>query len=179
MNSKISHKIKHRDNAKDIFITPLELALKHIDFIKEFTDVSDVWYDPFKNNGSYYNQFPDENLKVWAEILDGRNFFTYEPQHKPSIIISNPPYSCVDDVLKRSVSFKPKIISYLIGIHAITTKRLETMENAGYSLVKIHLCKVWKWYGMSVFAVWKLNAKEGIIKYDRKLWGYNKKLNKH
>ena len=84
---------------------------------------------------------------------------------------------CIQGNLKKSVEFQPKIISYLLGIHAITTKRLETMEKAGYSLVKLHLCKVWRWYGMSALVVWKKCDGEGIIKYDRKLWGYNKLLN--
>jgi hypothetical protein len=34
------------------------------------TNDDDIWYDPFKNDGSYYNQFPTDN-KIWAEILEG------------------------------------------------------------------------------------------------------------
>ena len=35
------------------------------------------WYDPFRNSGSYYNQFPDAVSKEWSEIIDGRDFFQF------------------------------------------------------------------------------------------------------
>ena len=35
MNSKVAHKIKHRDKPKDVFITPEKLAKKNIDMIDE------------------------------------------------------------------------------------------------------------------------------------------------
>ena len=73
--SKTSHKIKKRDNPKDIFLTPLNLAKSHIDMI-EFKE-DEVWYDPFKNTGNYYNQFPNDNKK-WTEIIDNKDFFTFD-----------------------------------------------------------------------------------------------------
>ena len=72
MNSKVAHKIKHRDKPKDVFITPEKLAKKNIDMIDEsYRNL--VWYDPFKNSGSYYNQFPSDNKK-WSEILENKDF---------------------------------------------------------------------------------------------------------
>ena len=53
--SKTSHKIKQREHPKDIFLTPLKLAKSHIDMI-EFKE-DEIWYDPFKNTGNYYNYF--------------------------------------------------------------------------------------------------------------------------
>lgn len=38
---------------------------------------------------------------IHSHIDDGQNFFYYEPQEQYDIIISNPPFSCKDDVLKR------------------------------------------------------------------------------
>ena len=58
MSSKISHKIKQRIKPDNVFITPLELSKKAIDMIEY--DEDDIWYDPFKNSGSYYNQYPNE-----------------------------------------------------------------------------------------------------------------------
>jgi len=49
MTSSISHNIKQRDTANDVFITPLQLAKTHIDMIDGRAD--DVWFDPFKNDG--------------------------------------------------------------------------------------------------------------------------------
>ena len=55
-------------------IAPTELAKKHIEMI-EYND-NDIWYDPFKNSGNYYNNFPNDN-KLWSEILDGKDFFDF------------------------------------------------------------------------------------------------------
>jgi hypothetical protein len=42
------------------------------------------------------------NVKViYTHIDSGENFFFYEPEEAYDIIISNPPFSCKDDILKR------------------------------------------------------------------------------
>ena len=164
MNSKTSTNIKKRDKPNDIFITPLSLAKKQIDMINHNED--DVWLDPFKNSGNFYNQYPTDK-REWCEILDGKDFFEYN--NDIDIICSNPPYSCIDDVLKKSVELKPRVISYLIGMGNLTAKRIEYMENNNYGLTKIHMCKVYKWYGMS-FIVQFEKDQEHIISYDRIVW---------
>ena len=164
MNSKTSTNIKKRDKPNDIFITPLSLAKKQIDMINHNED--DVWLDPFKNSGNFYNQYPTDK-REWCEILDGKDFFEYN--NDIDIICSNPPYSCIDDVLKKSVELKPRVISYLIGMGNLTAKRIEYMENNNYGLTKIHICKVYKWYGMS-FIVQFEKDQEHIISYDRIVW---------
>lgn len=163
--SNINHSIMNRTNPNDIFITPLELAKKHIDSIKH--KPTDIWYDPFKNNGSYYNQFPSEN-KRWSEILENRNFFDFnEPV---DVICSNPPYSLMDEVLKKSIELNPRVISYLIGVNNLTTRRIQIMENAGYKITYLHLMKVYKWFGMSAIVVWEKTENASIISYDRIVW---------
>ncbi len=162
--SNTSHNIKQRETPNDVFITPLKLAKYNIDMI-EYKE-EDVWYDPFKNNGSYYNQFPNENKK-WSEILEEKDFFTFD--EKVDIICSNPPYSMINKVLEKSVELKPRIISYLIGVNNLTAKRMEYMENNGYYITKIHMCKVFKWYGMSMIVVWEKD-KNPIMSYDRVVW---------
>lgn len=165
MSSSISHNIKQRDTANDVFITPLELAKTHIEMIEG--DADDVWYDPFKNDGSYYNQFPTEH-KDWSEILQGRDFFEYDG--KPTVICSNPPYSMIDKVLEKSISLKPRVISYLIGIGNLTARRMEMMERAGYKIRTLHMCKVYKWYGMSLCVVWDNTIEKSILSFDRVVW---------
>ena len=81
MSSKTGHKIKQRTKANDVFITPLELAKKHIDMI-DYKD-EDMWLDPSKNNGSYYNQYPSDK-KDYCEILEDKDFYNY--QGNPDII---------------------------------------------------------------------------------------------
>ena len=71
MNSNLGHKIKQRSKKNDIFITPIQLAKKHINLI-EYKD-DEIWFDPFKNSGNYYNNYPNDN-KEWCEILDNKDF---------------------------------------------------------------------------------------------------------
>ena len=171
--------IKNRKNPKDVFITPKELAKTGIDMIDYYTD--EVWYDPFRNSGSYFNQFPQNIIHmvtgkvikertrphVWSETLEGKDFFGYnEPV---DVICSNPPYSIIDKVLEHSVELKPRVIQYLLGVGNLTAKRIEFMENAGYGIVKFHMCKVFKWYGMSAIVTWE-KGRRGIFSYDRKVW---------
>jgi hypothetical protein len=163
--SKISRKIKNKVNPNDVFITPIDLAKLHISKIT--LNDNEVWYDPFKNNGSYYNQFKTEN-KLWSEILEGKDFFDFN--EKIDIICSNPPYSMIDKVLEKSVSLNPRIISYLIGYGNITTKRLEYMELNGYKIVYFHLTKVYQWYGMSSIIIWEKNDSPSLIGFDRTVW---------
>jgi len=167
MNSNVAHKIKHRDKPKDVFITPEKLAKTHIDMIDEaYRNL--VWYDPFKNSGSYYNQYPCANEnKKWSEILENKDFFDFNEQ--VDVIVSNTPYSMIEKVLEKSVSLKPMIISYLLGINNLTAKRMEYMENQGYYITKLHMCKVFKWFGMSLIVVWEKGGKS-ILSYDRKVW---------
>ena len=98
MSASSSHTIKKRKNANDIFITPLELAKKHIDLIPY--NENDMWLDPCKNDGSYFNQFPTDN-KEYCEILEDKDFFNY--QGEPDIIIQNPPYSVLDIWIKKNI----------------------------------------------------------------------------
>ena len=201
MTSKTSHTIKHRDNAKDVFITPVELAKKHINFTKQnlepkmffncedgnYEEVegrkADFWYDPFKNSGNYYNNFPDPGMRDWAEILEGKDFFNYEPgkgyRHANQdnlVICSNPPYSMMDKVYERCIELDAKVISFLVAFHSITPRRIEYMEKAGYKIKFLHICKVFKWYGMSCIVIFEklgelqLYTTKGLLSYDRKVW---------
>jgi hypothetical protein len=166
MSSSISHKIKKRDTPKDVFITPLDLAYLNIEMIE---DNNYIWYDPFMNSGSYFNQFPNNGKEhKWSEILENKDFFDFN--ENIDVICSNPPYSIIDKVLKKSVELKPIYISYLIGQGNLTSKRIEFMNDNGYFLQKLHMCKVWKWYGMSYIVVFKKGDGENCMTFDRTVW---------
>ncbi len=165
MSSAISHHIKNREQPKDVFITPLPLAKKQIDMID--TNNDDIWFDPFKNDGSYYNQFPENNKKVWSEILEDKDFFTFnEPV---DVICSNPPYSIMNKVIEKCIQLNPRVISLLIGQGNFTARRIEMLENAGYGMTKLHMCKVFKWYGMSYIIQFE-KEKTSVMTYDRVVW---------
>jgi len=166
MSSSVSHKIKRRKNARDVFITPRKLAKVHIDFIDAKDD--DFWLDPCRHdaNGSYFSQFPTEN-KEWCEILEDRDFFA--TPHVPDIICCNPPYSILDKWITRCVEVNPRVCSFLIGVGNLTARRIEMFEKAGYGLTKLKMLKVFEWYGMTYIAVFEKGTKS-IMDIDRTVW---------
>jgi hypothetical protein len=167
MTSEISHSIKNKVKPNDVFYTPLSLIQIHLELVREFVKENDIIFEPFYGDGRYYDKFNCFNKNTtheWTEICLDRDFFTYDKN--VDVIISNPPYSCIDKVLEKSVSLNPHTISYLIGHHNLTNKRIEFMNNAGYSLVKLHFTKVNKWYGMSLICVFTKGG-TNCISYDR------------
>tara|TARA_E500000318_G_scaffold13276_1_gene12389 strand:+ start:5266 stop:5778 length:513 start_codon:yes stop_codon:yes gene_type:complete len=162
-------KIKTRSKANDVFITPLELAKKHIDMI-DFKE-GDLVLDPCKNDGSYYNQFPENVEKDYCEILEDKDFFSYEGE--PDIIIQNPPYSMLTNWFQKNLDLKPRIFSMLIGIHNLTLKRWRMCREAGYGITKFKLLKVKEWFGLSLIVVFEKD-KEDIIEYDDTLFSGKK-----
>ena len=165
MNPDTSHKIKHRSEAKDVFYTPLSVVKKHISLITSSQE--DVWYDPFAGKHIYLDNFPTTN-KQYTEISEGKDFFTFDK--KVDIICSNPPYSCIDAVLEKSVSLNPRVISYLLLEGKLTPKRMEYMNANGYSLSGMYMCKVFSWYGMAVaYTFTKMEKPNNIcsFEYDR------------
>ena len=182
MNSTTAHQISQRTIAKDVFITPLPLALTAINMCEASLPehqnpyIFNYWYDPFRNSaeGSYYSQFPQGQAKCWAEITEGRDFFTHQPIEglMPArlVICSNPPYSMIDAVLNRCIALNPTAINLLLGVNNLTARRMEMMENAGYRLTNLHMCKVYKWFGMSFICNWVRGAQTSCLAYDRTVW---------
>jgi hypothetical protein len=170
MTSYLSHSIKNRTSPNDKFYTPIPLVETHINFIKDLIGEG-VIFEPFAGEGAYVNNFSKfglSNLVVFTEIEKGLDFFEF--QEEVRYIISNPPYSMIDRVLEKSVQLKPQVISYLIGVGNLTAKRLEYMNNNGYYLERIKMCKVYKWYGMSFICVWVKGNGKDCISYDRVIY---------
>ena len=145
--------IARREVANDVFITPLSLAKIQIDLIK--SDECDIWMDPFKNNGSYYKQFPESWIvqHQWTEILEGRDFFTYEGH--VDIICSNPPFSLINKCLEKFIELSPRVISILVGALNITPRRMEMMEKAGYVQTEFKMASWKPIVGMAVIIQWE------------------------
>jgi len=165
MNSQISRKIKERAHPKDVFYTPLSVVKKHIASLDAGPE--DIWLDPFAGKHIYYDNFPSDN-KDYAEITEDKNFFDYDK--KVDVICSNPPYSCIDKVLEKSVALQPRIISYLLLEGKMTPKRIEYMNQNSYSLTGMYMCKVYSWYGMAVaYTFTKMTKPDNIcqVEYDR------------
>jgi hypothetical protein len=172
----VANKIKKRktNEVKDVFYTPLNLVRLHLNYVKKYVGDGDVVFDPFFGTGNYYNTFSEtftnNNTFDYTEITLGRDFFAYDKT--VGAIISNPPYSLMDKVLEKSCNLNPHTISYLIGLHNITARRIEKMNNRGYYLVDLMMLKVSNWFGMSCIVVFRKG--EGInkncIDFDRTIY---------
>jgi len=160
------HKIKYRLTPQDKFYTPPELAASLVPLVP--VKRSDTLCDPFRGKGAFFDAFPKGHEKSWAELDDGRDFFDF-PSKGYDWLISNPPYSNLDDVLEASCRIARRGFAYLLLGHALTPRRLERVGQLGFGLTKVHLCKVFKWYGISAFCVFE-RGKNSIIDFDRTVW---------
>ena len=183
-NSEVSHSIKHRKTANDVVLTPRPVARKHIEKVIDMVcpitsydyDNDFVLFDPCRHseNGAYYSQYPyPEDKCDWCEITEGRDFMDYTPNYGERLVaIFNPPYSILDKWIDNCIRVNCYCISMLIGIHNLTPRRIEKLENAGYYLADMEMLKIYEYYGMSVIITFlpaKGNSKS-IIDYDRKVY---------
>ena len=98
----------------DYILTPCEISKKIIDMF----DIKGTILDPFKGEGSFYNQFPEDCAKDWCEIKEGRDFFEYN--QRVDWIVSNPPYSILDEVLEHSFEIADNIV-YLVPLSKVVS----------------------------------------------------------
>ena len=91
------------DKASDEVYTPayaVRPILKYID--KGNKSQYTVWCPFDTEESQYVKLIREEGHKVIASHIDeDKNFFYYEPEENYDCIISNPPFSLKDDVLKR------------------------------------------------------------------------------
>lgn len=162
--SSVGHGIKYwRAVPRDKVMTPPSLA-KHLTAMVPIAAGQSV-LEPFRGTGHFFSALP--YAPEWCEIDEGRDF--YEWQKPVDWIVSNPPYSELDKVLAHTLDVAQAGFAYLLAVHAITPRRLENIEAAGFGLSKLHLLKVFKWYGMSAFCVFE-KGRTSIVGYDRIVW---------
>lgn len=164
MSSAISHAIKHRKNPKDVYLTPSAVARTMIASIPAID--GECWLDPFRGGGVFYNNYPSNVVKEHTEIAEGLDFF--EHTRRPDVIVSNPPYSMIDNVLRKTIELNPRVFCYILLHGAMTPKRMELIERAGYGMTGIYTCKVFAWYGMAQAYTFTFGAPNcARITYDR------------
>ena len=101
------------DKASDEVYTPAYAVQPLIKYVESFIE-RDIYpfseerpcviWCPFDQSFSNYVKILSKIPKVkvvYTHIDDGQNFFFYEPEERYDIIISNPPFSCKDAILKR------------------------------------------------------------------------------
>ena len=90
------------DKASDEVYTPAYAVMPLIKYLKEFNPKATIWCPFDKEYSNYVKILSKEGFKViYSHIDEDKNFFFYEPEEEYDIIISNPPFSQKDNVLKR------------------------------------------------------------------------------
>ena len=115
------------------------------------------------SNRVFVNNFPKENIKYYAEIEEGLDFFNV--CQKMDWIIGNPPYSKWDAWIDKTVSGNLcDKFCYIMTFMNFTQKRLARIHHAGFGLTKMHLCKVDWFFSPSIICVFERD-KPSIISY--------------
>ena len=149
------------DKASDEVYTP-DYAVKPI--LKFLKPGSVIWCPFDTEDSEYVKIFKEAGYKViYSHIDNGQNFFEFEPKEDYDVIISNPPFSIKDDILRRLNELdKPyamlmplpalqgqKRFKYLKGSQAlIFDKRINYFKDyktkeiqKGVSFASIYICK--------------------------------------
>lgn len=88
----------------DEYYTPREAVVPLLKHLTHHCNKSQytIWCPFDKSCSQFVKVFEEAGYKVIATHIDnGQNFFYYEPDEQYDFIISNPPFSVKDDVLKR------------------------------------------------------------------------------
>lgn len=86
------------DKASDEVYTP-GYAVKPI--LKYIQPSQTVWCPFDKWDSEFVKLISQTNKVIYSHIDYEENFFVWEPKEHWDVIISNPPFSCKDDVIKR------------------------------------------------------------------------------
>lgn len=137
----------------DEFYTPLDLAKICILYIP--VSKGDTWLESAYGTGNFYNNFPDEINKEYSN-----DFFKVIKRY--DWIITNPPYSKLDNWFLHTCRLSIKGFGLLININNLTVSRIKLCNDYGFGMTRMFMFKVKEWFGMSVFVVFE-KGKGNII----------------
>ena len=114
----------------DDIYTPETIAKMLIGKINKYIEPNHTLYDPFRGDGSFYNNFPEKNVKNWSEIKENEDFFDWK--YPVDWIISNPPYSKYTEVMQHSYEIAENIC-YLVPLSKVVSsmQRIRELNNYG------------------------------------------------
>jgi hypothetical protein len=145
--NKSLNKCKKQQN--DVIYTPEALARDCIASVP--IQEGDTILDPFLGGGVFFDNYPPNNPRDWCEIEKGRDFFEYDKN--VDWIISNPPFSRLNDVLDKCAEVSNKGFGLTILCTALTVRRINRMKEKGFIISRIMYFKVCSWFGFPSFFV--------------------------
>jgi len=141
--------------------TPNELAKKLIEFIP--LQDNDIVLEPFKGEGSFYNNLPSNVIKEWTEIEEGKDYKSFNTA--VDWVISNPPFRLESDngrvnsfwiILKHYTQLAKKGIAFLGNDYCFSTLtpiRMKELNDLGFYLQCYKICNVKAWRGRYFFMI--------------------------
>jgi hypothetical protein len=146
---------------KDLVMTPEYLAKEIINHFNP----SGIILDPSRGEGAFYDNFPGNN-NDWCELGEGKDFLIYNK--KVDWIITNPPWSKMQQFLEHGMKVSDNIV-YLTTInHYTTKKRIRDMRKYNFSIAEIYCVptptKPWPQLGFQLAAVHTKRDHGGDIK---------------
>lgn len=149
--------------------TPKDCA-KHLVQQLELSQ-EDILLEPFRGEGAFYDAFPAQNPKLWAELEKGIDYRTIAEPY--DWVITNPPFQ-LDTGGKRVNSFwflidyytqrARKGIAFLANDRCfctLTPKRIQTLQERGWGITKMIVTSIKKWRGRYFFII--LQKKPSVI----------------
>jgi tRNA G10 N-methylase Trm11 len=135
----------------------------------------DILLEPFKGEGSFYNNFPENTTNHFTEIEEGLDYKDFK--QTVDWVLTNPPFRLETDT-KRVNSFYPlleyfsdkvnKGIAFLANdrcFSTLTPRRMKILEQKNLFLNKIVVCNVRKWRGRYFFIVFKKGEPSQFFDY--------------
>tara|TARA_R110000868_G_scaffold256995_1_gene514078 strand:- start:2765 stop:3265 length:501 start_codon:yes stop_codon:yes gene_type:complete len=141
--------------------TPSGLAKKLIELIPLVDN--DIVLEPFRGEGNFYNNLPDNVIKEWTEIEEGRDYTTFN--NEVDWVISNPPFRLQNNqvrinafwtILKHFASIVRKGIGFLCNDNCfatLTPKRMKELNNLGIYIHSYKVCSIKAWRGRYFFII--------------------------
>lgn len=90
-------------NPRDVVFTPDNVAQMIVDYFNP----TGLCLDPCRGEGAFFKYLPCDS-REWCEITEGRDFFDYHT--KVDWIISNPPFSDLNDFLVHSFEISKNVV---------------------------------------------------------------------
>ena len=131
--------------------------------------------EPFRGEGAFYNNFPANVSKDWAEIREGKDYRNITTEY--DWVITNPPFRLESEGTKPINAFW-KLIDYYTQ-HAkkgiaflgndscfccLTPTRQTILQGRGWGITKIVVCSIKKWRGRYFFFILE-KAKPSMLSF--------------